>query len=140
MIHGSGRVNVGGRFFERAGGMVIPSPADFAGKGPLDEAPETIVRFTIEVEGGALPEGQTVTIKTCDIVLKGMEQLGIDYFDPEDEKMSDDAWLGLHNDRRIRMHLEPSELRPGPNGEIYTVTFPTGEDETMRINQDGRPA
>ena len=132
-------ITVNGREFERAGGMHIPSPSDFAGREPTDPVPETIARVHIEIENGALPEGQKVTIQTCDIVLKGTDQLNIDLFDPEDEKMSDDAWLGLHNDRRIRMHLEPSELRPGPNGEIYWVTFPV-ENGEMVVNQDGRPA
>jgi hypothetical protein len=129
-----------GRVFDRAGGIQLPSREDIVKRTMAGEAvPETRIRLFIEVEGGELLEGQKVTIQTSDIVLKRADQFGIDFFDPRDELMSDDAWMGLHLDRRVQMHLDLAEWAE-PAEVLYRVTFPVGEHEELTVDHDGRPA
>jgi hypothetical protein len=129
-----------GRIFNRAGGISIPAAEDIIKREMANEAtPETRIRLLIEVEGGELAEGVKVSIQTGDILLKKADQFGIDFFDPEDELMSDDAWLGLHWDRRVQMHLDLAEL-VDPEKPIYFVTYPVAEDQTLTIDENGSPA
>ncbi len=130
------QITANGQVFERAGGISIPSFELFADKGPNDPIPETIIRVFVEIEGGELKKGERVTIQTTDFLLKQPEQFKMEYYDPEEEKWTDHAWLGHHNDRRVRVVMELAEVK-NLDDFVYKVTFPIGDNDYSTVDQDG---
>ena len=122
---------INGTEWVRTGGMNLPM--HLPGSSPGDALPKTQVKLTLEIEGGGLPEGQSVTVAFDPLTLTNPEQLTIDVLEEQPEVIDhEESWdyLRLRQAPRqmVRLNLKPVPIHPDAE-RIFTVIMPEGTIE-----------
>lgn len=113
--------HIDGEYYYRGGGLTLPLP--MPGMGPLDPQLKTKVTISMEIEGGGIPEGQTVTVNFAPLTLTKAEQLKVDLMTRAPE--FDDSLvphLGIPH-QLLRLTLEPTLIT---EDHVFVITLPEG--------------